>query len=105
MSIQFTTRSNEGQIHDHFNNIESALEYFISDSGYRLDFHFPDGKVLYIHRGEYGDEIPEEKVNHPAFRNYLQALSKVLLYVPDNLITDNVISVDFTKEKHSAYQS
>jgi hypothetical protein len=97
MSIIYTTRSNEGQIHDHFNNVESALEYFISDSGYRLDFHFPDGRILYIHRGEYNDDIPETKVDHPVFKNHSQALAKVLMYNPDTVVSDNVIHLDFNQ--------
>ena len=94
MFITYSTRSNDGQTSDHF-DIESALEYFISDSGYRLDFHFEDGRVLYIHRGEYGDEIPDD---HPAFKGYSQALAKVLLYVPKSTDTDNVVHVNFSQE-------
>jgi hypothetical protein len=94
MFITYSTRSNDGQTSDHF-DIESALEYFISDSGYRLDFHFEDGRVLYIHRAEYGDEIPEEKINHPAFKNYSQALAKVLLYAPNSTQANNVVHVNF----------
>ena len=54
MFIAYSTRSNDGQTSDH-SDIQSALEDFISDSGYRLDFNFEDGRVLYIHRSEYGD--------------------------------------------------
>ena len=94
MFITYSTRSNDGQTADHF-NIQNALEAFISDSGYRLDFHFQDGRVLYIHRGEYGDEIPD---HHPAFKNYSEALAKVLLYTPSFNNTDNVIHVNFSQD-------
>ena len=99
MSITFFTRSNDGQVHDHFEDLSSALEYFISESGYRLDFCMPDGRILFIHRGEYGEDIPQEKLDHPAWKNYLQAISKVLLYNPSQVINtnDNVVHVDFNQ--------
>lgn len=97
MLITYSTRSNEGQTSDH-SNIESALEYFISDSGYRLDFNFEDGRVLYIHRSEYEDQISEEKINHPSFKNYSQALAKVLMYCPKSDDTKNVVQVNFGLE-------
>ena len=92
--INFTTRTNEGQVHDHFADLQSALDYFISDSGYRLDFHLPDGQILYVYRGEYGEDIPESKVSHPAFTNFSEALGKILLYNPNSKpqhVTSNVI--------------
>jgi len=98
MFITYSTRSNDGLTADHL-NIEHALESFISDSGYRLDFHFEDGRILYVHRGEYGDEIPEEKINHPVFNNYSQALAKVLLYDPNaSLNFNNVVHVNFGQD-------
>jgi hypothetical protein len=97
MFITYSTRSNDGLTADHL-NIEHALEAFTADSGYRLDFHFEDGRVLYIHRAEYGDEIPEEKINHPAFKNYSQALAKVLMYNPKSTDTTNVVHVNFGQD-------
>jgi hypothetical protein len=94
MFITYSTRSNDGETADHL-NIQNALESFISDSGYRLDFHFEDGRVLYIHRAEYGDEIPDD---HPAFKGYFQALAKVLLYTPNSTDTDNVVHVNFGQD-------
>lgn len=82
MTLSFSTRSNDGQVHDHFHDLETALDYFISEGGYRLDFHFSDGKVLHIHRGEYGEDLPEQRWNHPAFDYYSQANAKVLFYDP-----------------------
>lgn len=97
MFITYSTRSNDGQTAD-YSNIENALEAFISNSGYRLDFHFKDGRILYIHRAEYGDGIPEEKLDHPAYKNYFQALAKVLMYTPNSNNTDNVIHVNFGQD-------
>jgi hypothetical protein len=97
MFIAYSTRSNDGQTSDH-SDIQSALEDFISDSGYRLDFNFEDGRVLYIHRSEYGDEISKENINHPSFKNYSQALAKVLMYHPKSDDTNNVVQVNFGQE-------
>jgi hypothetical protein len=94
MFITYSTRSNDGLTADHL-NIEDALEAFTSDSGYRLDFHFEDGRVLYIHRAEYGDEIPDD---HPAFKGYSQALAKVLLYTPKTNDVNNVVHVNFGQD-------
>lgn len=97
MFITYSTRSNDGQTAD-YSNIEHALEAFISNSGYRLDFHFEDGRILYIHRAEYGDGIPQEKLDHPAYKNYFQALAKVLMYTPNSSSTDNVVHVNFGQD-------
>jgi len=97
--MKFSTRSSDGCCIDHSENIEQALSYFLAEDGYRLDFHFSDGRVLYIHRAEYGDDIPEEKINHPAWSKYLLATAGVMYYNPSMNIepakTDNVISVKF----------
>jgi hypothetical protein len=97
MSIALGTRSLEGVTLEH-KTLEESLEAFMSDDGYRIDFTLSDGRVLFIHRAEYGEDIPEEKLNHPAWRNYKQSVSKVLLYDPQNLHNnnDNVIHVDFS---------
>jgi SAM-dependent MidA family methyltransferase len=59
----------------------------------------PDGRILFIHRGQYGEDISKEKLDHPAWKNYLQAVSKVLLYNPSQVINtnDNVVHVDFNQ--------
>lgn len=80
--MQFHTRDNNGQVHDHFTDLEEALSYFLSPDGYRLDFSFPDGSVLYIHRAEFGENIPEEKANHPSWSNYLLANAGVMYHNP-----------------------
>jgi len=96
--LYFSTRSVDG-ITQEYTSIDKALENFLSSDGYRLDFNFPDGRVLFVHRGEYGDDIPEEKLNHPAYKNFKQAVSKVLYYLPDGIPEDkdnsNVIHLDF----------
>jgi hypothetical protein len=86
MSLNYITRSNDGQVHDHFESIESALQYFLSDDGYRLDFLFPDGRTLYIHRAEFDQD---EKLGP-----YHVAASKVL-YFDATQNHDNVIQVLF----------
>ncbi len=94
-NITFGTRSDDGVTQEH-PSLNDALEAFMAEDGYRLDFLFPDGRVLYIHRAPYGEDIPEEKINHPAWTNYHQALAKVMLYDPNlNTIPDNVIKVNF----------
>lgn len=97
MTIIFGTRSLEGVTLEH-KTLEESLEAFMADDGYRIDFSLPDKRVLFIYRSEYGEDIPEEKLDHPAWRNYKQAVSKVLLYDPQNLHNnnDNVIHVDFS---------
>jgi hypothetical protein len=62
------------------------LQYFLSDDGYRLDFLFPDGRSLYIHRAEFDED---EKVGP-----YHVAASKVL-YFDATQNHDNVIQVLF----------
>jgi hypothetical protein len=100
MYIEYATRSNDGVISQH-PSLEQALEFFLADDGYRLDFIFPDGRVMYIHRAEYGDGIDEESgFDHPTFANYSIALAKVLYYHPntktrDNDSDDNVLYVKF----------
>lgn len=94
-NITFGTRSDDG-VTQEYPSLNDALEAFMADDGYRLDFSFPDGRVLYIHRAPYGEDIPEEKINHPAWKNYSQALAKVMLYDPNSdTIPDNVIKVNF----------
>jgi hypothetical protein len=80
-NITFGTRSNDG-VTQEYPSLNDALEAFMAEDGYRIDFLFPDGRVLYIYRNEYGEDIPEEKFNHPAWKNYLQAVSRVMLYDP-----------------------
>jgi hypothetical protein len=84
MNITYYTRSNEGVIHDHFESIESALEYFLKEDGYRLDFQFSDGRTLHFYRSEF-----DEKTGP-----YHVAQSKVL-YFDATQNQDNVIQVFF----------
>jgi len=96
-NIIFGTRSNDGIVIEH-SSLNDALEAFMADDGYRIDFIFPDKRILFIYRAEYNEDIPEEKVNHPAYANYFQSVAKVLLYDPDKSlqpVPDNVIKVDF----------
>lgn len=96
-TIVFATRSNDGLVLQH-SSLNDALESFMFDDGYRLDFCFPDGKILHIYRGQYGEDIPQDKLNHPAYKNYLQAIAQVLLYDPNNSlqpVPNNVIKVNF----------
>lgn len=96
MTITFYTRSNDGQVHDHFEDLSSALEYFISDTGYRIDFIFPDGRILFIHRSEYWDEISDKDIKTFSETNYSLALAKVMLFNSNpQSNNDNVIKVNF----------
>jgi hypothetical protein len=97
MTTVFGTRSLEGVTLEH-KTLEESLEAFMASDGYRIDFNLSDGRVLFIHRAEYGDDISQEKLDHPAWRDYKQAVSKVLVYDPQNLHNnnDNVTYVDFS---------
>lgn len=88
-NIVFATRSNDGIVQEH-PSLYDALEAFTADDGYRLDFLFPDGRVLYIHRAPYGEDIPEEKMIHPAWDHYKEAVAKVLLYNPSLSLLDSI---------------
>lgn len=95
--IKYATRSNEGVCQEH-PSLEQALEFFTAPDGYRLDFLYPDGRVLYIHRGDYGDDIESPFSDHPTFAHYNIANAKVLFYDPNSKIDtlqDNIIHVKF----------
>lgn len=97
-TILFSTRSNDGVVEEH-SSLNNALETFINEDGYRLDFHFPDGRVLYIYRGDYGDDIESPYSDHPTFSLYDIAKSKVMFYDPNKVLTttDNVVHVNFNQ--------
>jgi hypothetical protein len=95
--IKFSTRSNEGIFTDH-SSLQDALQSFLQDTGYRLDFYFSDESVLHIYRDEFFDSsVKEGKFTHPAFSNYVESVSKILYYHPEKSIDNsNVIRVNFT---------
>jgi len=80
-NIVFGTRSNDGCVQQH-PSLNDALETFMSEDGYRIDFHFPDGRILYIHRAEYGEDIESPHSDHPLFNLYDIAKAKVMYYDP-----------------------
>ncbi len=89
-NITYYTRSNEGVIHDHFDSIESALEYFLSEEGYRLDIQMPKGEILYFYRDTFQENSFSFQV----------AESKILYYKNNETNnTSNVIAVDFLNNK------
>ena len=96
--IQYATRSNDGLTQEH-PSLEQALEFFTAPDGYRIDFIYPDGKVLHIHRAEYGDDIDSPYSDHPTFSNYHIANAKILFYnpttKPQENNSDNVLFVEF----------
>jgi hypothetical protein len=91
-NIIFGTRSNDGVTQEH-PSLNDALETFMADDGYRIDFIFPDGKVLYIHRAEYGEDIDFPYNDHPSFKNYNIANAKVLVYNPQSKPQDTFTNV------------
>lgn len=82
----YYTRSNEGVIHDHFHSIESALEYFLSEDGYRLDIQISKDEIVYFYRDEFKDQSMS-----------FHAANSKILYYNNNQTTDNsnVVVVDF----------
>ena len=88
MNTIYYTRNNEGVIHDHFESIESALEYFLADDGYRLDIQLPNHSIVYIYRDSFDEKSGPYNV----------AVSKVLYY-NNNQVEDNVIKVLFGNSK------
>ena len=84
MNTTYYTRSNEGVIHDHFESIESALQYFLADDGYRLDIQRSNHDIVYIYRDSFDDKTGPFNV----------ATSKVLHY-NNSQTEDNVIKVLF----------
>lgn len=92
-AIVFATRSNDGVVQEH-PSLNDALESFMSEDGYRIDFIFPDGRVLYIHRSEYGEDVDSPFTDHPVFSGYNIANAKVLMYNPNAKpqdVTSNVV--------------
>lgn len=80
-NIVFGTRTNDGYVQEH-PSLNDALEAFMSQDGYRIDFLFPDGRVLYIHRSEYGEDVDSPFNDHPVFNGYNIANAKVLMFDP-----------------------
>jgi hypothetical protein len=82
----YFTRSNEGVIHDHFHSIESALEYFLAEDGYRLDIQISKDQIVHFYR----DTFKNEKLS-------FQVANSKILYYNNNQTTDNsnVFVVDF----------
>jgi len=92
-NIIFATRSNDGLVQEH-SSLSDALESFVSQDGYRIDFLLPDGRILYIHRSEYGEDIDFPLTDHPVFNGYNLANAKVLLFDPQTKpqpSTENVV--------------
>lgn len=79
VNIFFTTRSNDGEYSEH-TTIELALEQFISSEGYRLDFHFKDGRSLSVYRSEYNEDFDDKTVKLYSQSNVLPAKSQVMYF-------------------------
>lgn len=85
-NFYYYTRSNEGVIHDHFHSIESALEYFLSEDGYRLDIQISKDEIVHFYRDTFKDEP----------MSFQAADSKILYYNNNqNSNNSNVVVVDF----------
>jgi hypothetical protein len=85
VNIFFTTRSNDGEYCEH-TTIESALEQFVSSEGYRLDFHFKDGRTLSVYRSEYNEDFDDKTIKLYSQSNVLPAKSQVMYF---NAISSN----------------
>ena len=64
----------------------------------RMIEHLNDCIYMSCGIGNHELLIPEEKINHPAFKNYSQALAKVLMYNPKSTDTTNVVHVNFGQD-------
>ncbi len=92
-NILFATRSNDG-VTQEYPSLNDALEAFMAEDGYRIDFLLPDGKILYIHRADYNEDIESPYKDHPMFKGYDIANAKVMLYNPQanpQEVTPNVV--------------
>lgn len=83
VNIFYTTRSADGQYEEH-TTIESALEQFVSSEGYRLDFHFKDGRSLSIYRSDYNEDFDDKTINLYSQSNILPAKSQVMYFNSKN---------------------
>ena len=83
VNIFFTTRSNDGEYCEH-TTIESALEQFISSEGYRLDFHFKDGRSLSVYRSDFNEEFDEKTIAMYSKINVFPAKSQVMYFASKN---------------------
>jgi hypothetical protein len=89
-NITYYTRSNDGQIQDHFENIESALEYFLADDGYRLDIHMNKGNILFLYRDDFKQDTMF------LYHDFLVAQSKIVYHKNNKTTTpSNIIKVNF----------
>jgi len=79
VNIFFTTRSNDGEYCEH-TTIESALEQFVSSEGYRLDFHFKDGRTLSVYRSDFNEDFDEETLSMYSQMNVFPAKSQVMYF-------------------------
>lgn len=83
----YHTRSNGGEVHDHFDSIHSALGYFLAEDGYRLDIQISKDEIIYFYRDTFDQGSLSFQV----------AKSKILYYKNYQTTDDsNVISVDFS---------
>jgi hypothetical protein len=96
MNIFFTTRSNDGVYTEH-TSVEPALEQFVSSEGYRLDFHFKDGRSLSVYRSEYNEDFDDKTIKLYSQSNVLPAKSQVMYFNLQNNNDEynNVVYVDF----------
>jgi hypothetical protein len=95
-TILFSTRSNDGIVNE-YSSLNDALESFIADDGYRIDFHFIDGRSLSIYRSEYNEDFDDKTVKLYSQSNVLPAKSQVMYFNAHNNNDEynNVVYVDF----------
>lgn len=97
--IIFATRDQDGLVQQ-YDDIISAMNNFLSDDGYRLDFIMEDGRILHIHRSEFDLKVNDNLfgVNHPALQNYFKADAKIVLLDKNKRDNDaNIIKVHFNQ--------
>ena len=104
-NANFSTRTNDGQVQHHEENIQEALSCFVSPDGYRLDIIISNQKVLHIYRDDFSETDPlRSKRNHPASSSYYSSDARLVYYDSYNELeedsSDNVIKVNFGGYSH-----
>jgi hypothetical protein len=80
-----TIRSHSGEVLE-YDSIDTAIQSFITDDGYRLSFFMNDGTELHIRKAEYTQDHPATNDKNHFMHNYISrvfdAEARVTLILP-----------------------